>query len=92
MKRRLLRRLVSSFPNFATLITSKKQGNGRCSCKLYSYASCAFGRRNAYVIQYQRGLSRCLSLLGGQCEGLETWDERQSTVPTLFYFMPLSNI
>ena len=35
---------------------------------------------------YQRGLLRCLSLLGRQCEGLGTWDKQQVQIPTSFHF------
>lgn len=33
---------------------------------------------------YQRGLLRCLSLLGRQCEGLESWDKQRVQIPTFF--------
>lgn len=36
------------------------------------------------------GLSRCSFRQVGQCESLDTWDERQSTVPTLFYCLIFS--
>ena len=40
------------------------------------------GTHTSYNISV--GFLRCLSLSSGQCEGLETWDERQVQFPRFF--------
>jgi len=68
--------LSSMFPNFATSELYKKTSNSRCPCRLYSYASCASNGTGR--------LQHTISLCSGQCEGLETWDEREVQFPRIF--------
>jgi len=49
------------------------------------------GSLHCCISTYQRGLLRCLSLLGRQCEGLGTWDKQQVQIPTSFHFKQYMN-
>ena len=70
IRRRLLERLVFYISNLANLNCTRRQGNGRCPCELYSYASCVFRAHERIRHTIQRGLSSLLILVHGQCEGL----------------------
>ena len=56
------------------------------TAKISSEAVSCLRASSAIPSTYQRGLLRCLSLLGRQCEGLGTWDKQQVQIPTSFHF------
>ena len=71
----------------------RKRGNGRCLRDMWIWYGISWwgflGDHSAPFSSlphstYQRGLLRCLSLLGRQCEGLGTWDKQQVQIPTSF--------
>ena len=85
LERRLLDALILTNRNFATFKSCHRQSNGRCSRGVYiTPLVLPVSSWEVLVYTYRRGLLRCSFWQGGQCEGLDSWDEWQAQFPTLF--------
>ena len=66
----------------------QRRSNCRCSWVCIAYACMMSVYNRLFVVYtYTCGLLRCSSLIDGQCETPEEWDEQQVQWPTLFVYM-----